>query len=286
MNVNISFIEHTEPLTSDNMYMTLNNWKNTDISFDNIYKLVGNSNIQYSPYTFYTGKKVSENWNNDKQNILIFDIDEGLSIKDAMKIFDKYTYLIATTKSHNKPKKGIVCDRYRILLPAKNVPKGEMYFSLLKVMEQVLPIDKQTNTRTGAFLGNIDSIFHRNTGIVYDCTPAVKEAEYVLLQELKQQSNKTVRKSKVSDNVAISDIKQKLDIEILSDILEDLGFEIIGRRFKLRPDERTASAVMYDYGRIVDYGNGYSDDIFGLLYSMFDMNFADSIPYVQRYLKE
>ena len=78
--INISYIEHTEPLNSDNMWVTLNNWKNTDISFDNLHKLVGNSNIQYSPYSFTQGKKIAENWNNDKQNLLIFDIDEGLNL--------------------------------------------------------------------------------------------------------------------------------------------------------------------------------------------------------------
>ena len=285
--INISYIEHTEPLNSDNMWVTLNNWKNTDISFDNLYKLVGNSNIQYSPYSFTQGKKIAENWNNDKQNLLIFDIDEGLNIEDAQKILNKYTYLISTTKSHNKVKKGIVCDRYRILIPAINIPKGELYFSMLRLMENTLPIDRQVNTRTGAFLGYSNAQYVYNIGKTYDCKPAVKEAEYELLQELKRQQNvNRVKHKKVTESMKISNIKSELTVEILSDILSDLGFEVIGRRFKLRPSERTASAVIYDFGKIIDYGNGYNDDIFGLLYEMFDMTFTESIPYIQRYLKE
>lgn len=285
--INISYIEHTEPLNSDNMWVTLHNWKNTDISFDNLHKLVGNSNIQYSPYSFSQGKKIAENWNNDKQNLLIFDIDEGLNIEDAQKILNKYTYLISTTKSHNKVKRGIVCDRYRILIPAINIPKGEIYFSMLRLMENTLPIDKQVNTKTGAFLGYSNAEYVYNIGKTYDCKSAVKEAEYELLQELKRQQNiNRIKYKKVSAGVQINELKQQLTIEILSDILNDLGFEVIGRRFKLRPNERTASAVIYDYGKIIDYGNGYSDDIFGLLYEMFNMTFTDSIPYIQRYLKE
>ena len=218
---------------------------------------------------------------------MIFDIDEGLNIEDAQKILNKYTYLISTTKSHNKVKKGIVCDRYRILIPAINIPKGELYFSMLRLMENTLPIDRQVNTRTGAFLGYSNAQYVYNIGKTYDCKPAVKEAEYELLQELKRQQNvNRVKHKKVTESMKISNIKSELTVEILSDILSDLGFEVIGRRFKLRPSERTASAVIYDFGKIIDYGNGYNDDIFGLLYEMFDMTFTESIPYIQRYLKE
>lgn len=283
--INISYVEHTDALNNNNMWATLDGWKNTDISFSSLDKFIKRSNIQYSPYSFTLGRKIAENWSNDKQNMLVFDIDDGLKIDEAIKILDKYEYLISTTKSHQKEKKCIITDRYRILMPAINIPRGEILFNVMSIFERVIPIDKQVNTKTGAFLGNdsAKSIYHK--GKTYDCKPLVKEAEYILLQQLKEDSKKRKKHIKPTESFQINEIKNMLLVTHLKDILEDLGYETIGRKVKLR-EERTASCVLYDNGKIIDYGTGYNDDIFGFLYEKFGMTFKDSIPYVQKYIKE
>ena len=53
------------------------------------------------------------------QNMLAFDIDEGMTIDEATAKLDKYTYILYTTKSHRKDKGGVVCDRFRVLMPTK-----------------------------------------------------------------------------------------------------------------------------------------------------------------------
>ena len=45
------------------------------------------------------------------------------SIDKAKEIFKGFKYFICTTKSHQKEKKGLVCDRFRIILPIINFPK-------------------------------------------------------------------------------------------------------------------------------------------------------------------
>ena len=285
MTVNISYVEHTDALNNNNMWATLDGWKNTDISFKNIDKFIKRSNIQYSPYSFSTGRKLAEYWSNDKQNLLVFDIDDGLGIDEAMKILNKYEYMISTTKSHQKEKKHIITDRYRILMPSINIPKGEILFNVMDIFSKVIPIDKQVNTKTGAFLGNDNATSIYHSGKIYDCKPLIKEAEYILLQQMKEASKKRKTKVKGTNTLKINEIKNLLTTHHLKDILEDLGYETIGRRVKLR-EERTASAVLYDNGKIIDYGSGYSDDIFGLLYDKFGMTFKDSIPFVQKYIEE
>lgn len=284
--INISYIKHTEPITSSNMWVTVDNWKNMDIKFKDVIKLTGNSSIQYSPYLFASGKKRPENWSNDKQNILIFDIDDGLPIEEAEKILHKYEYIISTTKTHQKEKNNKINDRYRVLIPAINIPGENIYFDMMKLFGESLPIDNQVNTKTGAFLGNSNAthIYHR--GEVYDCTKAVNKTKYRILQENKQalidrKNNQIEAKDYDSNN--IKEIKELLTIKHLSYILEDLGYETRGNKVKLR-DERTPSGVMYNNGKIVDYGSGYKDDIFGFLLTKYGMTFKDSVPYIRNYL--
>lgn len=44
------------------------------------------------------------------------DFDEGMTLDDAVKIFDKYMHLIGTTKSHGIIKNGVKQDRFRVFL--------------------------------------------------------------------------------------------------------------------------------------------------------------------------
>ena len=53
------------------------------------------------------------------QNMLAFDIDEGMTIDEAVSKLKNYTYILYTTKSHRKDKGGIICDRFRVLMPTK-----------------------------------------------------------------------------------------------------------------------------------------------------------------------
>ena len=53
------------------------------------------------------------------QNVIAFDIDNGLTIEKARQLFSSFTYCIYTTKSH-QTEKGNYCDRFRIILPTKH----------------------------------------------------------------------------------------------------------------------------------------------------------------------
>jgi len=51
------------------------------------------------------------------QNMIAFDIDEGMDLDVAFNAIEEYQYILYTTKRHRKDKNGLVCDRYRIVLP-------------------------------------------------------------------------------------------------------------------------------------------------------------------------
>lgn len=47
-------------------------------------------------------------------DVLIADIDAGCTIEEAKQIFSSYEFWLITSKSHQKEKNGLVCDRFRM----------------------------------------------------------------------------------------------------------------------------------------------------------------------------
>ena len=69
----------------------------------------------WSPIVWKFGKCLEANF--IQASGLPIDVDDGLTISDARRILGTRTYIIAPTKSHQRDKKGVTCDRFRIFLP-------------------------------------------------------------------------------------------------------------------------------------------------------------------------
>ena len=111
------------------------NWKRKQGAFEGLHKIVC-SNLRYSAGTFENGHITDKNYL-PEQNLIIIDVDDGLSIEDTKNLFKGTKYLIATTKSHQIEKNGIVCDRFRLILPTiskfhlKPTVYAETYLNIL-----------------------------------------------------------------------------------------------------------------------------------------------------------
>lgn len=293
MVVNISYLEvplyDKVGILKDNMHYTAEPlYQNKDVEWSKLISIINSDYRQYSPYRYKDKTKKSINWNNDKQNLLIFDIDDGMTLQEAKDMFFKYKYLIATTKSHQKDKKGIVCDRFRLILPAINIPTDkEVYFEMLRVFESYIPIDPQANQPSNAFLGSYGCEYWYNEGEEYDCEKAKNIAEERVADQKKDKLIKEMKKVEIDTDFDYDAeaIRDKLTVEIACDILDHLGFEIVGNKFKLRPEERTASAVVYDRGYVKDYG-GESMSVFDLVMEVKGLDFRSSLAYVNDFIKE
>lgn len=68
----------------------------------------------WSPGIFEDGER--KNTKLKEISLLVLDVDEGCSIAEAEIQFSGYRYIIATTKSHQKEKNGVICDRFRVIL--------------------------------------------------------------------------------------------------------------------------------------------------------------------------
>lgn len=288
MQINVSYLKGDKVL-KDNMWLTAKPlYRNIDIDWEDMHKLVTSDYIQYSPYYYQNRIKKGENWNNDNQNLLIFDIDDGMSMVEATKLFRRYKHLITTTKSHRMSKNGIKCDRYRVILPASNIPTDDkIYFEMLRAMEgQVPAIDPQPNCKSGAFLGNSEAENYYNDGEIYDCTKAVELAKYKMIN--KEKLKESLRDNRVQytyeHGVNVKTVKEGLTVEIIKDIIQGLGYELEGNKFRLR-EERTPSCTIFNDCKMKDFGGEFEGDIFSLLCRYHNMKFPEAVNYVNEYIR-
>jgi len=103
-------------------------FKKKVVPFEILHEVVCNSSFNYSAGTFKRGHRKKDNYE-EKQNLVIIDVDSGMKLETAKLMFSNYKCLIATTKSHQKEKNGLTCDRYRIIFVTDRTIKldSEMY---------------------------------------------------------------------------------------------------------------------------------------------------------------
>ena len=117
------------------------------------------------------------------QNIIAFDIDEGLALTDAMRLLENYVWIIYTTKSHQKEKNGIICDRFRIVLPTKTnyyvtvEQHKELYENLSGVLD-IPTYDVATRNVSRLWFTNIEAeVFTNKDGDLLDVRTSIPETE-------------------------------------------------------------------------------------------------------------
>jgi hypothetical protein len=95
-------------------------------------------------------------------DVLGLDVDEGCSLSEALEIFMDYKHIITTSKSHQKEKNGVVCDRFRVILfPETTINSSdELTETLTSLMEQFPFLDKSCKDAARFFWkgGEIKSI--------------------------------------------------------------------------------------------------------------------------------
>ena len=256
-------------------------YKSIQIEFNKLHEIVNSDYRQYSPFNFTDGKKISDNWNNDNQNIIILDIDDNISIDEAKYIFQDYKYFICTTKSHQIEKQGKVCDRFRVILQSEDIPKGDKYFEFTEMLEKKYPfIDKQVNTKTGAFLGHHGCTWWYQDGKLFECTPLLNMAQKI--EKLKRF--KQVEIKQYEDDGEVEKIKAGLTRERVADIVSSCGFDV-NRQFKFKyREERTPSASIRQDGYIKDFGGDLATDAIGFIQEAKGLSFKDAINYVRNFV--
>ena len=142
------------------------NYDNKLGEFKNL-KNVLRSSLEYCNHHFRDGYRDGEHAY-EKFNLIILDIDDGTPLQLAMAMMSDYTYVIGTTKSHQKEKNGHICDRYRmVLLLDRTIELNRDDYS--KFMENIydwLPfeVDKVTKDIARKFSGHPEAMIFENEG--------------------------------------------------------------------------------------------------------------------------
>jgi hypothetical protein len=123
------------------------------------------------------------------QNMIAFDIDEGMTIVQMQEILTPYQYLLYTTKSHQKEKNGNICDRFRVIIPTKTnfYVNPEEHKGLYENISRVLEIPSyDVATRNQGrlwFVAPDGEVIKKDTGDLLDvrcCIPETEVSEHVI----------------------------------------------------------------------------------------------------------
>ena len=118
-------------------------FEGTTASWDELYKLVTADGYHYTAHHFIDGYRSS-----DKLipgfNLVIIDVDEGISLSTAQKLLEGYTALFATTKRHTKAH-----NRFRIILPLSHKVRltAANYSKFMLNVFDWLPFQVDTQTK-------------------------------------------------------------------------------------------------------------------------------------------
>jgi hypothetical protein len=249
--------------------------------------LVKSDYRQISPFEYINNTKKTENWINVKQNLLVLDVDDGLSIKEAKQKFKEYKSLIYTTKSHQQDKKGVTCDRFRVIIPSINIPTDETYFEYMRNLEMLFPfIDKQVNNKTGAFLGNFNCEHFYNEGKWFDFN-IIKPVK-TKKPEPMQNNNRAMPKTNSyanNEEIDTQQLKSRLTREMVADIVSSCGYDVNRKfMFKYRQNEKTPSASISPDLLIKDFGSELSTDCIGFVMQTKNIDFIESVNYIKKYI--
>lgn len=89
-------------------------FKKQEIKWDDLLDVVTMGKA-YAPAGFTDGHRKNEHYLGDT-NVVFLDIDDGMTLDEAHTIFKDLQCFIFTTRSHQKDKKGKICDRFRVCI--------------------------------------------------------------------------------------------------------------------------------------------------------------------------
>jgi len=111
--------------------------------------------------------------------LIILDYDDGVTLVDAVDMFRQYIGIVATTRSHQKDKNGVVCDRFRVILPTLKPVMLEVE-EFRKMMKEVIHnygTDKACSNMSRMYYGNPEAeVFFLSGYQLFDWMPFYQSA--------------------------------------------------------------------------------------------------------------
>ena len=164
-------------------------------------------------------------------DVLILDIDENCTIVQAKKIFSKFEFFLITTKSHQKLKNDIICDRFRLFIPLeKTVFIKEQMEQIYNDILLIYPFldNKCRNVSRLFYSSPVDAYTYYNGGLRY---PVRTLSFYKTYFEVPKVEKNPV---KYRDEVFVFDFIKECWINKFGEVLEDEKKEITDIEYFLK----------------------------------------------------
>jgi hypothetical protein len=106
----------------------------------------------------------------ESTSLMVLDIDDGCTLAKAIGVFAPYKHIIATTRSHRLEKKGVVCDRFRVVLWLSSPITDAITYSntWFGVAGKFPFIDKAAKDPARFYYGCTEVVSQSNSGLLID----------------------------------------------------------------------------------------------------------------------
>jgi hypothetical protein len=127
--------------TLEHAWQSHDGWENAEtLDFERIARCV--VKFPWSP-AVWQGRRITENFKSC--HLMVLDFDDGeMTVKDAINAFCDCRHIIATTKSHQKPKgDSPPVDRFRVVMQfATPITSVEVYRATMAAIRRKYPVDR------------------------------------------------------------------------------------------------------------------------------------------------
>jgi len=146
--------------------------------WEDLWQLTRADGWSYCVHAFKDGHRHGKNIVQGSAHLVILDFDQHVSIAQAQKIFGGFKYLLCTTKSHQRPKKGVIQDKFRILLPTAPIDLNVDDFRILmRFLANRFGSDPQATNAAMPFACNPHAYCIYGDGKIFDWEPFFAKAK-------------------------------------------------------------------------------------------------------------
>ena len=222
---------------------------------------------EYHCSTPWSPIKWTNNYRNKKNfescDLLVLDVDDGLTIEAAKKLFSPYKIVISTTKSHQIEKTtgtGVTkaaCDRFRILIPlSREITSREEYETFMRgIVAKYSFVDQSTWDAARFFYPSVEVVWEQD-GNTFDVDSLLNELEAAKAKKLAEKFVSAIKNNGGNNKYnQVVKLLYKLPLQmdysdytaacfaVLHELGIDKGSELIKRRWKDSWDSRNETQL-------------------------------------------
>lgn len=160
----------------------------------------------YAPAGFKEGHRKNENYLGDT-NVVFLDIDDGMTVIEAQTVFKDLKCFTFTTRSHQKDKKGKVCDRFRVAIKLDkpiNLDVSEYKIAMQAIFDFFGNVDRATKDPARFYFSspNDCEVWYSQSENCLEWEPIYKKAKSIRhIEEMKRKEYAEQNKPTTSEDI-------------------------------------------------------------------------------------